>query len=299
MIRSAAVTTSCAIASRTVRVQRRHPRYRPVGHRDRADRRAAPQRQLRVAVLADDVGVHALHRHPRVPGEQDPQARAVEHGARAEDPLPGQPGELLRGVGEHVDRVGDHEDDRVRGQLDQLRDQLAAHLDVDPGQLQPGLARFLLRAGGHHDDVGPRRHRDVVGAHHMGHGHELDALLQVQHLGGGLVGVQVEERDRAGDAADQAGVGDRRADAAGPHDRDAAPAPRAGVRCQRYRIGGHGSHRSGAAVPLQEDRGPDRSPFTRRSPRRAVDGGPHVGVEWVRPRVAVAARKPTEKEPSG
>ena len=90
----------------------------------------------------------------------------------------------------------------------------------------PGL---LLGTGSHHDDVGPRRHRDVVGAHDLRHRHELDALFHLEHLGGGLVRIEVEQGDRAGGAPDEARVGDRGADTAGSHDRDAPGAPRAAV----------------------------------------------------------------------
>jgi hypothetical protein len=57
----------------------------PVEDRDVADRRVRPQRELGVAVLADDVGVHAGDRDARALRDLPAQARGVEHRAGRED----------------------------------------------------------------------------------------------------------------------------------------------------------------------------------------------------------------------
>ena len=128
--------------------------------------------------------------------------------------------DLQGGVGDHVDRVGDQQQDRLRGDLEQPGDHRPGEGDVGLGQLQAGLARLLLGPGGDHHQVGPAADLDVVGADHGGLGHELEPVVEVEHLGPGLVGVDVVEGDGPADPPDQAGVGAGGPDAAGPDDGD-------------------------------------------------------------------------------
>ena len=88
------------------------------------------------------------------------------------------------------------------------------------GEIHPRLPRLLLRAGGDDDDVGIRADADVVRPFHRRHRHELQAVVEVEHLGVDLCAVHVEQRDLLPDAADQARVRDRRADRPGADDRD-------------------------------------------------------------------------------
>ena len=196
-------------------VERRPSRHRPVADRHAADRRLTPRGDLRVTVLADDERVHAVHGDAAVLGEQRPQAGGVEHGPGAEHPPARQPGRLHGGIGDDVDGVGDQQEHGVRRELDERGHQRPAHLDVHGRQLEPRLARLLLRPSGDHHDVGVRRHRDVVGPDHVRGGIELAALVEIQHLGADLVAMDVVQRHRVGHAPDQRRVGDRRPDAAG------------------------------------------------------------------------------------
>jgi hypothetical protein len=171
-------------------------------------------------VLAGDVGVHVLDGHAAVLGDQQPQPGAVKDRARPEHPL-GRQARVLEGrVGDHVDRVGDQQQDGLGSDLQQLGDQRPGERDVGLGQLQAGLARLLLGPGGDHHQVGPAADLDVVGADDGGLGDELEPVVEVQHLGPGLGGVDVVQGDGPADPADQAGVGERGPDAAGAHDRD-------------------------------------------------------------------------------
>jgi len=121
---------------------------------DVGDAGAAPERDLAVAVLAGDVGVDVLHRHVAPPGDEEAEARAVEHRAAAQHPLARPAGELQRDVGHHVDRVGHHQQDGPRRQPHEIGDQLAADGRVRAGQVHARLARLLFGAGGDHNDVG-------------------------------------------------------------------------------------------------------------------------------------------------
>jgi hypothetical protein len=70
----------------------------------------------------------------------------------------------------------------------------------------PGL---LLGPGGDDHQVGRPADLDVVGADHRRLGDELEPVVEVQHLGPGLVGVDVVQGDGPADPPDQAGVGQR------------------------------------------------------------------------------------------
>jgi hypothetical protein len=184
----------------------------PVEQRHSADGRRAPQRQLAVTVLARDVRVHVLHRNPGLLRDEVAQAGGVEDGSGAEQLGGRQPRDLQRGVGHDVHRVGDHEVDRVRGDLDERRQHPRDERDRRLGEVEARLAGLLLGARGDDDHVGIRAHRDVVGPEHLGDGHELDAVPQVERLGLDLGLVDVIQRDGPRRAAHERRVGDRRPD---------------------------------------------------------------------------------------
>ena len=169
-------------------------------------------------MLAGDVGVHALHRDTAMLRDQETQPGRVEHGARAEDLTGRQSTDLLGGVGDDVDRIGDHHVDRIRGHLEHPREDGARQTDCGLGQFETRLTRLLLRTGGEDDDVGVRAHRHVVGADDVGTRDELEPVGHVEHLGGHLRGVDVEERDGPCNTPDERGVGDRGAHRTRPDD---------------------------------------------------------------------------------
>ena len=107
--------------------------------------------------------------------------------------------------------------------VEQLGDQRPADLDVGAGQLEPGLAGLLLGTGGDRDDVGAGADRDVVRAVDVRGRAEQQAVPQVEHLRLDLVRVHVVEHDVVGHAADQAGVGQGRADRSGTDDGHLVP----------------------------------------------------------------------------
>ena len=128
-----------------------------------------------------------------------------------------QAGDALRDDGEHVDRVRHQEEDRVGRALLQGRQQLFEDAHVRVGELEPGLAGLLLRAGGDHHDVRALDHGEVVAAADARVG-ELRAVREVEHLGLDLLSRDVVERDLARRAADQRGVGEARPHASGADD---------------------------------------------------------------------------------
>ncbi len=184
------------------------------GGRHTADRHTGPQRDLRVAVLADDEPVHVGDGQVRQLGDQIAEPAGVQHRSGAEDPSRRQVHRFHGGVGDDVDGVGDEHDHRPGRQLDQLRGEFLRHRDVGGREFQPRLARFLFGAGGHHDDLRVGGDGQVVAAVDRAVRHELRAVVEVEHLGPDLLGEDVVEGQGGGRTADQAGVGDRRSDAA-------------------------------------------------------------------------------------
>ena len=171
-------------------------------------------------MLADDVGVDVLDRDAAARRHQPAQPRRVEHGARAEELLGAETGQLLGGVRHHVDGVGDHHEAGVRCGLHEGRHQGAEHAGGRGREVEAGLPGLLLGAGRHRDDLRPGAHRDVGRPLDVGGGQELQALAEVELLGPHLRRVDVVQGDGGGDAADQAGVGERGADGAGADDGD-------------------------------------------------------------------------------
>ena len=83
-------------------------------HRDPADRRVGDERHHRVAVPAEHHRLDVAHRHVERLGEERAVARRIEHTGHADDALAREARHVLRDVAHHVERVRDHDDDRVR-----------------------------------------------------------------------------------------------------------------------------------------------------------------------------------------
>ena len=198
----------------------------PLVEGDATDRCRAPQRKLAVTVLADDVGVDVLDRDAAAAGEQVTEPRAVEHGARPEHSTIGESSGLDGDGGHDVDRVGDHHDDRVRRHLDERRHQCPTHRFVPRRQVESGLAGFLLRARGDHDQIGVPTHLDPIAPVDRRHRHELGAVGQIEHLGLDPRPVDVMDRHMGGEPAHERRVGDRRADTPRPDDCNVRSGPR-------------------------------------------------------------------------
>ncbi len=177
-------------------------------------RRARPQRKLRVAVLAGDVGVHVLHGHAAVPGNQEPKPRAVQHGARSEDPLPRQARQADRHLRNNIHWIRHQQQQRIRRNLHHLRQQSGADVRIGLRQVHPRLARLLLRTGRHDDHVRPAQHLNVVRAFDDPLRNKQHAVVQIQHLGIHLGLCNVKQAYLPRNAANHRRIGDRRSHAA-------------------------------------------------------------------------------------
>ena len=162
---------------------------------------------VRLAVLAEDVGVHVLLVDVVVLRDAGAQARGVQDRARADDLLLRQAGDLGEDIRQDVDRVGHDDVDRVGRVLDDLRDDGLGDVDIDLRQLQAGLSGLARDAGGQDDDVGILRVLVSARVDRDG-GTEGNALADVQRLAHGLRFIDVDHDDLRGDAVDRHGVGD-------------------------------------------------------------------------------------------
>ena len=194
-----------------------------VGQRDAGDRGIAHQRHHVVAVAAEHEGGHVLDRHVELLGEEVAEAGRIEHAGHADDLFGLQAGELLQRPDHGVERVGDADDEGVRGiLLDAVADRFH-DLQVDADQVVAAHAGLARHAGGDDDHVGACDIGIVVRA-------LVPGIEPVDRRGFGDVETfalgnalrDVEEHDVAEFLqADE--MGERAADLAGADERDLVP----------------------------------------------------------------------------
>ena len=74
---------------------------------------ARPYRQLAVAVLADDKRMHVAAVHAKPLPEQVLEPRSIQHGTGTEHTSGREAAQLLRQTGQHIDRIGYNQQDRL------------------------------------------------------------------------------------------------------------------------------------------------------------------------------------------
>ena len=117
-------------------------------------------------------------------------------------------------VGEHVGRVGDHDDEGVAGVLRQRRQDVVAQVvDVLLEQVEAGLVGLAGDASGDDDEVGAVAGL-VAGAAERDAVREVGAVQHVQHLALGAIGDDVDDGELVGDALEHELKQRGRADAA-------------------------------------------------------------------------------------
>ena len=173
----------------------------------------APGHEGGVAVLAVDVRVDILRADAEALGQRRLQAAGVQDRAGADDVALGHAGDLVEHVGQHVDRVGDDDIDRVRRGGGDLRGDVLEDVDVGLRQLQPALPGLAGKTRGDDDDVGARRGVIVAGADDR-RGTERRTLINVHRLAERLLLVDVDQDDLGRGTLDHQIVCDRGADAA-------------------------------------------------------------------------------------
>ena len=126
----------------------------PVQQRNATDGGSAPQRDFRVAMLTRDICMDIHHGHLTGLCYQITQPRGIQHRARPEYLIGGQPADLESRIGGDVHGVSHHEENRLWRTLHQRRDSLLHQVHGGGREVHPGLPWFLLGACGNHDHIG-------------------------------------------------------------------------------------------------------------------------------------------------
>ena len=146
-------------------------------------------------MLARDVGVNILSGHARLTRDEVTKPGGIEHRARSEDLVAGQPGDLQRSVGHDVNGVRDEHEARVGSDFLQVRNDLLHQVHRRTGKLEAGLSGLLLSSGGHDDQVRSGDDLHVVGSFNRSGRSELDTVGHVEGLGLNLGLVDILQDD--------------------------------------------------------------------------------------------------------
>lgn len=114
--------------------------------------RGRPNRQLGVAVFPNDEGVDVARIDPKLSAEQVFEPGSVEHGTRSDHPVCRETGKPQGDLGEDIDRVGHHQEDRVGIMTDKFRNDLAENfrifrtrsMRVSPGAWFAPAAKMII-----------------------------------------------------------------------------------------------------------------------------------------------------------
>ena len=134
-------------------------------------------------MAAEHEPLHVLHGDAQRLGDKRPVARRIEHARHADDAVLRKPAHLVSRLRHGVERVGDHDQNRVRRILHRLLDGALHHVVVGLEQIVAAHAGLAREAGGHHHQVGVGGVGVIVRAPHA-HVVALDGsgLEQVQSL---------------------------------------------------------------------------------------------------------------------
>ena len=119
-----------------------------------SDAGEGPNRQLAVAMLADDDGVDIARVDAVVFSELVTESGSIHRSARANDALHRETGELVGGLGQHVARVRGDDQDRVGGVLCDLGHDALEKAVVCLDKIHTSLTGLLINAGGNNNSRG-------------------------------------------------------------------------------------------------------------------------------------------------
>ena len=184
---------------------------------DAGDVGARPDRQLAVPVLADDKGVDIASVDAELTAQQVFQTGGVQHRARADDAGGRESGQPARDGGQQIHRIGDHEQDGLGTDADDLRDDRAQDSRVALEQLDAGLSRLLVDACG--DDHQCGAVQIVIGSVvHAARRGKRGAVADVHRLAVCALAVDIHQHQLGEQTVRREGIGGRRTDAAAADD---------------------------------------------------------------------------------
>ncbi len=133
---------------------RRPAHFDEIRQRNASHRRIANRGNHLVAVAAKHEGGHVFNRDLQFISEKIAKARRIEHAGHADDLLARQTAELLQRPHHGVERVGDADDEGLRGMRLDPRRHRVHDLEVDAEQVVAAHAGLAGDACGDDDDVG-------------------------------------------------------------------------------------------------------------------------------------------------
>lgn len=152
-------------------------------------------------------------------GNQEPKPRRIQVRTRPDNPVRREPGQSPRHVGQHVDRVRNHQQYAIRRVLGQWRHDVLEYRHVPLQQIKTALAGVLPGPGGDDAEVGAGGGGVVGGGGDLGAGEEGGGMLEVQHLASELLFSGVEESELVGEVLGEDGLSDGHSDVADAHHR--------------------------------------------------------------------------------
>ena len=184
-------------------------------------------------MLADDEGVDASRIDVEPASDEVTQSRGVEHRAAAEYAVGRVARQFVRDVGQHVDGVGNDEQERAVVVLDYFGNYRVEYGDVLFDYIEPSFARFLIDACGYYDDAAVGE----VGVSACAYLHGLDVRLtvrEVHRFADSAVAVDVDEYHIGEHAAFHKRKSDGRADHAAAYYTYFPDIHTVNMACRRY-----------------------------------------------------------------
>lgn len=153
-------------------------------------------------------------------GDEETKPGRVQVGTGSNDAIGGEAGEFPGHISQHVYWIRHYKQNRVRGVMNQRRNDALKQTHIPLQQIQPRLAGDLTGPGG--DDAQIRSDGDGVigGGMNLRAREEGGGVLEIEHLAAELIGLGVDEDELVGEVLSEDGLGDGHAYIAGADHRD-------------------------------------------------------------------------------
>ncbi len=184
-------------------------------HRRAIDRGVRPDRELRVAMFAQNKSVDALRTDRQRFRQRAAQAGGVEPDAGADHLIARQAGEFPYLPGDDIARVSRHEENAVKAARHHLRNNLADDARGIGQLVKPRLARFQRAAGdSYHRDIDIRALLCLAGGDGNHPRHIRGGVAQILTMSFNARGVEIHQNQLLADILVQQGPGGGGADVA-------------------------------------------------------------------------------------
>ena len=143
-------------------------------------------------MLADDKRMHVAAVHAKPLSEQVLEPRSIQHGTGTEHTSGREAAQLLRQTGQHIDRIGHNQQDRLTIDCRKLCNDGGQDAFIASEQLQTAFARFLVCAC-RNDDKTAFGEVSIVSCHDAARLAERHTMIDVRCLTDSLGAVHIHE----------------------------------------------------------------------------------------------------------